>query len=330
MDIVVSPAVNEPQRTNWLLLAFQLPTQPAYLRVKIWRRLQDIGAVSFRNALYVLPESESAMEDFEWILREVREGGGDGAIFESRLVEGAGDEAMRALFDSAREEDYRALAEELRSAAEGLERRRTRTSPAELTAELARIRRRLAEIEAIDYFNANGRENVHALLRKLDQRLPAAQPEVPVKTATTKAELQGRTWVTRAHVQVDRMASAWLIRRWIDPDATFKFVAGRQYRPMRNELRFDMYEAEYTHDAERCTFEVLLDLIGEKDEALQAIGEIIHDLDLKDHKYEREEAAGVRQLLAGITASHERDEERLERSAVLFDDLHRSFQRTRH
>jgi len=101
-DIVVSPAVNEPQRTNWLLLAFQLPTQPAYLRVKIWRRLQDIGAVSFRNALYVLPESESAMEDFEWILREVREGGGDGAIFESRLVEGAGDEAMRALFDSAR------------------------------------------------------------------------------------------------------------------------------------------------------------------------------------------------------------------------------------
>jgi len=321
--------VTEPHRTTWLLLAFQLPAQPGYLRVKIWRRLQDVGAVSFRNALYLLPATDLAMEDFEWILREVRAGGGDGAVFESQLVEGASDEALRALFDSAREEDYRGLAEELRSLTEGLERRRARAAGTELATDLARIHRRLAEIEAMDFFNANGRESVHALLRKLEQRLPAAQAEQAVKTTISKGELRRRTWVTRAHVQVDRMASAWLIRRWIDPDATFKFVAERQYRPLRNELRFDMYEAEYTHDGERCTFEVLLDQIGEQDEALEAIGEIIHDLDLKDHKYEREETAGVGQLLAGIAASHERDDERLQRSAMLFDDLHRSFQRTR-
>jgi len=321
--------MNESHHTAWLLLAFQLPAQPGYLRVKIWRRLQDVGAVSFRNALYVLPASEQSIEDFEWILREVREGGGDGAIFESRLLEGANDENLRALFDSAREDDYRALLDELRSAAGGMERRRARSMPAELPFEVTRVRKRLAEIEAIDFFNANGRESVHALLRKLDERVPAAPSEVPVTTKNPQSELRARTWVTRAHVQVDRMASAWLIRRWIDPEAMFKFVTERQYQPSRDELRFDMYEAEYTHDAERCTFEVLLDLVSEKDAALEAIAEIVHDLDLKDHKYGREEAAGVKQLLVGITASHDRDEDRLERSAALFDDLHRSFQKMR-
>jgi hypothetical protein len=319
--------MSEPAPLPWLLLAFQLPAQPAYLRVKIWRRLQSVGAISFRNALYVLPASESAVEDFEWILREVREAGGAGALFESRLVEDAGDDAIRALFDAAREEDYHALAEELRGVTEGLERRRARTTAAELGPELARIRRRLAEIEAIDFFNANGRESVHALLRKLDAHLPAARAEETAMKTQAQPDLRGRTWVTRAHVQVDRMASAWLIRRRIDPEARFKFVADRHYRPAAGEVRFDMYEGEYTHDAERCTFEVLLDLLSEPDEALRAIAEIVHDLDLKDRKYEREEAPGVKQLLAGIVARSERDEERLERSTALFDDLYRSFLR---
>lgn len=140
-----------------------------------------------------------------------------------------------------------------------------------------------------------------------------------------KRPLRARAWVTRAHVQVDRMASAWLIKRFIDPDATFGFTAERHYVPKSGELRFDMYDAEYTHDADRCTFEVLLDLVEKKDAGLHAIAEMVHDLDIKDQKYEREETAGVKQLLAGITASCQRDEDRLERSATLFDDLHRSF-----
>jgi hypothetical protein len=139
-------------------------------------------------------------------------------------------------------------------------------------------------------------------------------------------ELQGRVWVTRANVHVDRMASAWLIRRWIDPQAKFKFVSDRHYRPGDNELRFDMYEAEFTHDANRCTFEVLAARLGRDDAALEAIGEIVHDLDLKDQKFGREAAAGVQQLLAGIVAANAEDETRLERAGALFDDLYSSFQ----
>jgi hypothetical protein len=142
---------------------------------------------------------------------------------------------------------------------------------------------------------------------------------------TDSAALRGRTWVTRAGVRVDRMASAWLIRHRIDPEARFKFVSARDYQPRPDEVRFDMFEAEYTHDAERCTFEVLLDLVPGSDEGLVAIGEIVHDLDIKDGKYDRPEAAGVRQVLEGIIVGTTDDEERLARSASLFDGLHRSF-----
>jgi hypothetical protein len=143
----------------------------------------------------------------------------------------------------------------------------------------------------------------------------------------TLTDLKGRTWVTRANVHVDRMASAWLIRRRIDADARFKFVSERQYRPATGEIRFDMYDAEYTHEGDHCTFEVLVEKLGSTDDALRAIAEIIHDLDLKDDKYGRKEVTGVKQLLAGIVANHASDDARLDRAADLFDDLYQAFAR---
>jgi hypothetical protein len=137
--------------------------------------------------------------------------------------------------------------------------------------------------------------------------------------------LHGRTWVTREGVQFDRIASAWLIRRFIDPQACFKFVAANGYQPEPGELRFDMFEGEFTHRGDRCSYEVLAAHEGLTDPALVAIGEIIHDIDLKDGKYGRAETAGVRTLLAGISASSRSDEQRLERGMALLDDLHRSF-----
>ncbi len=133
---------------------------------------------------------------------------------------------------------------------------------------------------------------------------------------------RGRTWVTRTGIKVDRMASAWLIRRFIDPQARFKFVPAKGYEPGRRELRFDMFEAEFTHEGELCTFEVLVERFGLADPALREIAEIVHDIDLKDAKYGREEAAGIGRLVAGIAARHAADEERLERGAAVFEDLY--------
>ena len=137
--------------------------------------------------------------------------------------------------------------------------------------------------------------------------------------------LAGRVWVTRRGVRVDRIASAWLIRRWIDGDARFKFVPGRNYSPQSDELRFDMFEAEFTHVGDRCTFEVLASLANRDDLALRRVGEIVHDIDLKDGKFGHPETAGIASLLDGIVSATDDDDRRLERGGALFEDLYRSF-----
>ena len=316
---------------RWWVLAFQLPAQSAYARVKIWRRLQAVGAASFKNALYLMPATEEALEDFEWTLREVRDAGGEGLILDARAVQGFTDEEIIAIFDSAREEQYRAVAEEIRAFFARFERKRDPPTAEETAAQHARFQTRISAIEAIDFFQANGREQVCALLRDIQpnnigvETLGAESAMEAVKLSS----LKGRTWVTRANVHVDRMASAWLVRRWVDPEARFKWVTDRHYRPGAAEIRFDMYQAEFTHEGDRCTFEVLVGRLDLGDAALIAIAEIIHDLDLKDAKFGRKETAGVQQLLAGIVAGQASDDARIERAANLFDDLYHSFERVR-
>lgn len=141
--------------------------------------------------------------------------------------------------------------------------------------------------------------------------------------------VRGRTWVTRKGIHVDRMASAWLIRRFIDPAARFKYVASKGYRPEPGELRFDMFEAEFTHAGDSCTFEVLLEHFNLDDHALRLIAEIVHDIDLKDTKFDREEAAGIDRLIAGIAMAHKEDEERLAKALPVFDGLYEYYRRKR-
>jgi hypothetical protein len=318
---------------DWLLLAHQLPPKPAYFRVKIWRRLQDLGSVAIKASLYALPSSDEAREDFQWLLREIQEGGGDATIFEAKLIDGLTDQEVRALFDKARDADYEKLAAEARALVEVLAAptKDEATAVSEPRNQLSKLRRRLADVVAVDFFGANGRDAVEGLLSGIERRLDHANREtkgedtVPIK----QEKPVGRTWVTRRGVHVDRIASAWLIRRFIDPDARFKFVPDKGYVPEPGELRFDMFEAEYTHEGDHCTFEVLLTKLYQPEPALQAIAEIVHDIDLKDGKFGREEAAGIKTLIAGIASTTDDDARRLERGAAAFDDLYEYFRKRR-
>src|SRR5580704_13037400 len=262
----------------WLLLLHQLPAKPAYARVKVWRRLQALGAVTVKGAVYALPANAEA--------REVA----------SRLADDLPDNAL-----------------------------------AEIASQTARLRKQLDAVVAIDFFGADQREPAEGLVSGLEARLQQEDKAVAERTdagpgaANAPAGLKGRVWVTRQGVQIDRIASAWLIRRFVDDGARFKFVPGTGYAALPGELRFDMFEGEYTHRGDRCTFEVLLMEAGLDDPALAAIGEIIHDIDLKDGKYGREEAAGIRNLIAGIASNHHDDNQRLERGGAVFDDLYRYF-----
>jgi hypothetical protein len=320
-------------RSAWLLLAHQLPPKPAYFRVKIWRRLQDLGSVAIKASLYALPSNTETREDFQWLLREIQEGGGEATLFEARLVDGLTDQEVRALFDKARDADYEALAVEARSLAEmvAADPEQWRVRIPEFRPLLAKLHRRLTEVVEIDFFGANGRDAIEGLLSGIESRLTEAV-EIEKKEETMPAEPEkphGRTWVTRMGVHVDRIASAWLIRRFIDPEARFKFVADKGYVPEPGEIRFDMFEAEYTHEGDHCTFEVLLARLCQPEPALQAIAEIVHDIDLKDSKFGREEAAGIKTLVAGIAAATDDDRQRLDRGATVFEDLYEYFRKKR-
>jgi len=309
-----------------LLLIHQVPPKPNYFRVKVWRRLQRLGAVAIKNSVYALPRSDQTQEDFEWIMREIVEGGGDASICEARFVEGLTDEQVEALFNAARDADYAQLAEDVRGLFEALP---ASTGPSEqqrreVEAQLARIGRRLAEITAIDFFTARGREAVDGLIAGIEQRL---RSNTASKQRVNRADVRGGTWVTRQGIHIDRIASAWLIRRFIDPDATFKFVPGKGYRPETGELRFDMFQAEYTHEGDHCTFEVLVRRFDVNDPALGPIAEIVHDIDLKDAKFERPEAAGIDHLIAGIAMAHKQDQDRLAHGSTVFDSLYEYFRR---
>jgi hypothetical protein len=318
---------------SWLLLIHQLPAKPAYLRVKIWRRLQGIGAIAVKNAVHVLPMNEETQEDFEWLLREIEEGGGEAFVCEARLIDGLSDQEIRALFDKARDADYAQVVKAARALAKSLRPHAKTSALADVRAQVARLRKRLAEIVAIDFFGAIGRETAEETIRTLEARLNEDADVRGKDTASSAARppetLRNQTWVTREGVYIDRIASAWLIRRFIDPEARFKFVSGKGYRPREGELRFDMFEAEFTHEGDKCTFEVLLDRCGLKDAALRAIAEIVHDVDLKDGKFGRTEVAGIRTLIEGIGAATRDDTQRIARGSEVFNDLYEYFRKKR-
>jgi hypothetical protein len=310
---------------RWLLLIHQLPTKPAYLRVKIWRRLQVIGAVAVKSTVYALPANAETQEDFEWLLKEIVEGGGEAMVCEARLLDGLSDQQARLLFDTARDKDYEALAAEARALAARLD---GQDEVAEARTQIRRLRRRLADIVAIDFFGATGRLSAESLVAAIETRIAEEtqmSQDQPATTRQAAADLKGRVWVTRKGVHVDRIACAWLIRRFIDPDAVIRFVPGKGYIAQDGELRFDMFEGEFTHEGDRCSFEVLLARTGLSDPALAAIAEIVHDIDLKDGKFGREEAAGIAHLIAGIAMAHQDDDQRIAQGSSVFDNLHQYF-----
>lgn len=320
---------------HWLLLIHQIPPKPDYLRVKIGRRLQRVGAVAIKNSVYVLPPSAESHEDFQWIVREIEEGGGEAFVSEASLVgEGLTDDAVRARFATARNEEYRAILADARPLLSLARKRASKTRRAtsgsgpgggrdHLEHELAKLRRRYESTSAIDFFGASGQRAVATALAELQDAV--RRHGAGVRGRRKGRPHDGEIWVTRRDVHVDRIASAWLIRRFIDRRPSFRFVDPHRHMHREGELRFDMFEAEYTHAGDACTFETLVTAFVLDDAALREIAEIVHDVDCKDAKFGREEAPGVARMIAGIVALCPKDEDRVERGAALFNTLHAAF-----
>ncbi len=319
---VVSPVrQTRPQDfARWLLLTHQLPPTPAYFRVRIRRRLAALAAVPVRNAVYALPANDATREDFEWLLREIVGDGGEATLCEAVFIDGETDERLRAAFDAERSATYAAIVEE----ADRL--RGESADPGDARATLVALKRRLGEAQARDFFHARGRSEAENAVSILEMEVSHETGEGEMAgDERTFERMSGRTWVTRRGARVDRIASSWLIRRFLDPEARFKFVDPEGYEPEPGELRFDMFEGEFTHEGERCTFETLVRRFGLTDPALRAISEIVHDIDLKEERFGRAETAGVASMVHGITAAIEEDPDRLRRGGEMLDDLYAHF-----
>jgi hypothetical protein len=323
----VSSASVEPR---WLLLFHQIPINPAYLRVKIGRHLARIGAVGLKNAVYALPRSDAALEDLQWVVREILEVGGDASLCEARFVDQLTDDEIEQRFRDARDEEYGELARDVRELLKATPKQVGQGADGRkrLEADLARLERRLEEVLAIDFFRAPGSQAVEGLIRSLRARLVETdEPARPPEDENPRSSYRGKVWVTRTGVHVDRIATAWLVRRFVDEAATFKFVSGKAYRPEPGEVRFDMFEAEFTHDGDRCTFEVLSDRFGIRGAGVRILAEIVHDIDLKDSKFARPETPGIAAAVAGLCAENRSDDARLEVGFALFDGLNAHFSR---
>jgi hypothetical protein len=304
---------------RWLLLIHSLPTHPAYFRVKTLRQLQGLGAVALKNSIYVLPAGEQSLEDFQWMLRQITSGGGEASVVQAEFVEGVSDDEVRELFKTARGEDYDKLNLEIRAQLKALPKALDDAARSEAEGQLVRFRKRLAEIQELDFFEAPARAHVEESLSTLEARLLPAAFTKTEEARLRLRDLQGRTWVTRKGIHVDRIACAWLIRRFIEPGARIRFVDPKAYKHRKGEQRFDMFEGEFTHEGDACSFETLLSRLHLSEPGLKALAELIHDVDLKDHKFKRPETEGFARAIQGVALLHAKDEARLEAGSVVLD-----------
>lgn len=310
---------------NWLLLIHQIPAKPTYFRAKIWRRLQQIGATPVKQAAYAMPQTDQAYEDLTWIAREIIQGGGEAILLDARFCEGMEDEQVMHLFREARRRDYEKLTIEADELLQHYRRNDSGFSVdfLEYKNGITRLRRAFAAITAIDFFPGQEQAALEAVLADLETILREKNSAVdPAPSTTLSANaFQGKTWVTRANLYVDRMASAWLIQRYIDPAARFRFVADAHFTPAAEEIRFDMPTGEFTHEGELCTFEVMARQFGMNDSALLQLARMIHDIDLKDGAYNLPQTDGLHALFDGIVMATDDDHERIRQTGVVLDGL---------
>lgn len=306
-----------PTKKNlaWLLLLVRLPATHSAERVAIWRKLKKSGAIQIQTSTYVLPDDPPRYETFQWLTQHIRDIGGDATLVRVKQIEGLSKERLIELFNTARAKEYALLRETLRPLMANARR------ISNLDGKLDRIRKQFREIRETDFFENPQGKNLEMLLLKLEepQHRSKTQPRLE------RRNFREKIWLTRPRPEIDRAGSAWLIRKFIDPKA--KFIFGTKRGPTQRVLTFDMLEGDFSHDGEDCTFETLIRRFGIQDKAACKIGEMVHDADLGDDKFQRTECIGIDRVLKGWAKEGLPDREILRRGFECFDALYVFLQR---
>jgi hypothetical protein len=316
----------------WLIFSYTVPVKNPNVRVKAWRRLQAVGAVQLKSSLYVLPASEANYEHIQWLAREVEELGGEAVFFHCSTVENLTEAEIKALFGKARDEDYARLYEEVQDFANTLEGEALEPEDKvrEIQAALKKFTRRFQAIQEIDFFPTGQAERTAMLLASLQERLQVLTGEKvrPTTAPPLKREdYQGKTWVTRERPYLDRLASFWLVRRFIDHEASIQFISPREKpTPDSGWVYFDLAGAEFTHRDQLITFEVLLAAFDLQDRGTTRLAALIRAIDLKEDLEGLDEAKTLKDLVDGLVKITPTDDELVQRSLLIFDALYAAYQ----
>jgi hypothetical protein len=317
---------------EWLLIFYSVPSHPVSNRMKIWRKLAKAGAVQLKGAVYILPATDEHEEFLQWLIGEVKSMGGDGAFVRSSEIS-LDENDIRQLFLSQAEREYRGFEkkfETLERKVQSIRKGAKQDENARLADHAGKLVRELDDIQLRDFFSSPIGVEMTKRMQALQTALKGlggrgVEPAVSV-TAKRAADYQGRTWFTRKKPFIDRMASAWLIRRFVDSKAAFKFINESDLAGVGGNAAttFDIRDGEFTHIGDRCTFEVLMKSFGIRDKAVRKIAEIVHDIDVKDDKYSDPEATGVEEILIGIRKTAKNDSDALERGMAVFEMLYKA------
>ncbi|MCF6150305.1 MAG: chromate resistance protein [Candidatus Kuenenia sp.] len=317
---------------KWILFSYHVARSSQSLRVKVWRLLKRYGAVLFKNTVYILPYSKEHEEMILWLCKNIKDSGGEASSFITESLDKEQDDEIIKTFQELCDREYCGLIETCESFIKKVERVESTQGLTESTVKgyrkkLLELTKMYAEIKKVDFFQSPQRVLAEKKLQRLQEKLEI----LPEKSGKEKSKLSkvyhvkdylNKKWVTREDVYIDRIASAWFIKKFIDAKAQFVFVKKNARVLPKNTIPFDMYGSEFTHHGEDCTLEAFLKAFQINDVALQHIAEIVHDIDLKDEKYGREEAEGIERVIDGMCLKLKNDNARLEKGLETFDSLY--------
>jgi hypothetical protein len=288
--------------------------------VRVWRRLRSLGAVALKRSAYLLPDTPERYEDFQWLAQEIQRNGGDATLIRVEQIENVSATDVLRLFHEPRDRDYRQLATRYRKVLQNLDRK-SEAARVRMHDDLARLAKNHQRIRDIDFFDAPGGAEVRRLEEVIAMR--TRRPEIPrqeERPTLDLSKLRGRRWVTRPRPHIDRIASAWLIKRFIDPEAEFVFAPPADFP--KDAIPFDAPGAELSHQGEDCTFETLVKRARLRDRRLARLAEVVHEADLRDGKYPHDEARGIDVAIRALLAASPDDHQVLAHGMTLFEGLY--------
>ena len=303
---------------SWILLLYGLPTKQNAGRVQLWRKLKKFGALQIKTSAYILPDEPRHYERFQWLATQIRDDGGEATLIKVSEIEGLPHEKVVQMFNEARAKDYAALASELSEFVRANKKRPVES----FASDVDKFQTRFHELKEMDYFKCAKAQDAQMMLREAESLLRKKTRQAPL---VHRKDYSKRQWLTRPRPEIDRVASAWLIRKFIDPAATFVFSTRQKDHPQA--IPYDMFEVDFTHHGDDCTFETLVKRFEIEDSAVRAIAEMVHDADLEDEKFKRIEAVGLDRVFKGMAKLNVSDAAIFEKGFEMLDALHAALKR---